>query len=567
ITTTMLQFLLASVLFRFVSALNTESTGVIHELNTALQIELNVLIDLEDFSSLNILQRLDVPRIQITSSSEENKDFRICGHFTEQALIIVKLMDFGLDPKVANFLPLFLDELHELHIIFLSVEEPVFLKKDLYTYCYKQGFVNVILVYGKDLFSYLPYPSIQPIKLSNISEYLSTRKSIRNFWGYPIRIFRTKVAPRDFEYFNDQNELVRAGYLFTAVKEFTSRYNATLVNAALPEISNYALYFTLADMLSNKEIDIICYYKELGWPVSSTAPLSILTVNFMVPDAVPISSYFYYSRPFSWTLWLVIVSTVCYGTLALYLSSKAERNDIGMCLLYSLSHILYTCHHKIRNAGWRVMTIHIILTICGFILTNVYLATLSSILTSGLYEEEYDTLEELAKAPYPSLHDEFHWKYFQINPFLPKSLRKNSRSLNYSILTAHRDGLNKNYMYLMGEDRIDLVLKQQYLLKRPRFYKFSQAVGYTLESYCVSKSLPYLDMTSEFMRRLQEHGINIKIRADTFQELIQLGVYTLMRDDEPPTKAFDLEFYYFAFGLWIVGLALSFMVFVVESIK
>ncbi|XP_017124273.2 uncharacterized protein LOC108144140 [Drosophila elegans] len=565
VTIKMLLFLLGSVFFRFVGAPDTDSSVVINELNQALQIELNVFIDFEDFGSSNTLFNLDTPKIQLTLECEDIKDFRIRGHFTERALIIVKLKDSGLDHNVADFLPNLLDELHELNIVFLSTEEPVFLKEDLFTYSYKQGFVNVILIYGKDLYGYLPYPSIQPIKLSNISEYLDTRRIIRNFRGYPIRTIRTKGIPRDFEYFNGQNELVQAGYLFAAVKEFTYRYNATLISKESPKGSNVASYLAIAEMLSQKEIDIICFYKELGWPVASTVPLSIVNYHLMVPHAIPISSYFYYSRPFTWTLWLVIACTVFYGSLTLHLSSRKKQIDVSKCLLYSLSHILYTCHEKIRNTGWRATSIHIILTSCGFILTNLYLSTLSSILTSGLYEQEYDTLEDLAKSPFISLHDEFHWTYFTTFTFLPEALRRNSMSLNVSIVTAYRDGLNKSYMYWISDDRIEMVLRQQELLKKPRFYKLSQPVGYSLESYCVSRSLPYLEMASEFMRRLQEHGINIKMRADTFQVLIQQGIYTLMRDDEPPAKAFDLEFYFFAFGLWTLGMGLSFVVFLGES--
>lgn len=96
-----------------------------------------------------------------------------------------------------------------------------------------------------------------------------------------------------------------------------------------------------------------------------------------------------------------MISTVLYGTVMLHLAARGARVEIGKCLLYSLSHILYNCHQKIRVAGWRDVAIHGILTIGGFILTNVYLATLSSILTSGLYDEEYNTLEDLARAPTP----------------------------------------------------------------------------------------------------------------------------------------------------------------------
>ncbi|XP_017015290.2 uncharacterized protein Ir60e [Drosophila takahashii] len=551
-------FLLTLVLLQVVGAPFSESNQVLHELNHAFQTELNVFIDLED---LNVLHKLDTPRILISSSSREAGDLRICGNFTERAIIVVQLKDSKLDPKVANILPHLMHDLHELHIVFISGKEPEFLK-DLFTYCFKQGFINVLLIHRQNLHSYLPYPSIQTIQLANISEYLKRGRIIRNFQGHPVRTLRTTLAPRDFEYFNDQDELVRSGYLFMAVKELTYRYNASLESVPLPDLPELESYAAVYKMLVTKKVDIICYFKDFRWNVAYTSPLSILSEYFMAPHARPLSSYLYYSRPFSWTLWLIVIATILYGTLMLYLT--ANRNEFGECLLHSLSHILYNSHQRIRTSGWRDIAIHVILTFGGFVLTNIYLATLSSILTSGLYEEEYKTLEDLAHAPYPNLHDEFYRKQVQRNEFIPLALRRNSISLNATLLKEYRDGLNKNYIYMLYEDRLELVLMQQYLLKTPRFNMIPQGVGYALESYCVSNSLPYLTMTSEFMRRLQEHGINSKMRADTFRELIQQGIYSLMRDDEPPAKAFDLDYYFFAFVLWAVGLAVSLLVFIAE---
>ncbi|XP_017061753.1 uncharacterized protein LOC108101788 [Drosophila ficusphila] len=563
----MFVFLLIFVFIHFVGAHESKSLQILHELNTDFGMELNVFVDFGNLESLYLLKNLDTPRIQLTSQSAESWDFQIRGIFTERSLVLVRLGDSGLDPRVASLLPHLVDKVHELHFVFLSMQEPLFPKDDLYTYCYKQGFVNVLLIGAGIMYSYLPYPYIQPIKLSNISEYLNRERIIRNFRGFPIRTLRSTLAPRDFEYLNDRNELVRGGYLFAAVKEFANRYNATLDSVIMPNVTEYAAYVAVEEMLIAKRIDIVCYFRALSWNVAYTAPLSIIAEYLMIPQVRPISSFLYYSRPFSWSLWVVVALTVLYGSLMLYLSSGRARNEIGECLLYSFSHILYSCHQAIRIGGWRDTVIHVILTIAGFILTNVYLATLSSILTSGLFEKEYNTFEDLSNAPYPNLHDEFYRMELQSKTFLPESFRQKSITLNITLLTAYRDGLNKNYIYLLYEDRLELVLMQQYLLKTPRFYKLRQEVGYALESYCVSNSLPYLKMTSEFMRRLQEHGINIKFKADAFRELIQLGMYTLMRDDEPPTKAFDLQYYYFAFGLWAVGLVLALLVLSIELVK
>ncbi|KAH8234297.1 hypothetical protein KR038_007215, partial [Drosophila bunnanda] len=561
----MISILLMSNLFLVVVASDLVVYQKLREINFALRTELNVLVDIEDSFTF---QGLDTSRIQLSSKSSKALNLRLRGNFTSQALIIVQLMDFGLEPKVANFLPLLLDRLNELHILFLTKKDPEFLQEELYAYCYKEGFINVILIHNDRLYSYLPYPSIQPIKLANVSEYLKRGRTVRNFQGYPVRILRSRITPRDFEYYNDRNELVRRGYTFLAANEFLDRYNASLTSVSLSEVprTDYEGYFAVIRMALEKEVDFICYYKDLRleWDIPYTEPLSIIRAYFIVPHARPISSYLYYSRPFRWTLWLVVAFTVFYGALMLYLGSGRDRNEIGKCLLYSLSHILNTCNQAIRTAGWRDQLIHVILTLGGFMLTNLYLATLSSILTSGLSEPQYKTIEDLADAPYPSLHDELYLKIFRENTFLPEALRLKAIAIDVTLLKAYRETLNSSYIYLSFEDRLELSLMQQDLLKTPRFDVIRQGVTYSLEGFYVSRSLPYLGLVSEFMCRLQEHGIHMKMKRDTFWVMVEQKMYKLMRDEEPPAKAFDLQFYYFAFALWFVGLAISLVIFFAE---
>ncbi|KAH8401172.1 hypothetical protein KR009_003513 [Drosophila setifemur] len=565
----MFLLLLISVILNYAGAPEPSSIQVIHELNVFFKMELNVFVDFTDFFDYRetiIFPNRDTPKILINSKSGRT-DLKLRGNFTERALIIVHLPQPQLDTSVSNLLPYLLDQLHELHIVFLSKEHPASWQEDVFTYCYQQGFINALLIHHQDLYSYMPYPAVQPIRLRSLSEYFNRDKVLANFRGLPIRTLRLDMPPRVFEYLNERNESVGSGYLYFAFKEFTERHNGTLVKIEQPQIAGTELYATIWKMILRKEVDMICYFKQTDWTVPSTVPLSIVPEKFIVPNARPISSYLYYSKPFQGDLWLVVAGTAFYGTLMLYVNSR-RKVEIGECLLYSLSHLLFTCNQSITIKGWRDVVIHVILTIGGFMLTNLYLATLSSILTSGLYEPQYNTLEELTKSPYPSLHDSYYQIHMQKNCFLPEILRRKSMALdNYTLLKEYREGLNNSYIYILYEDRADMILMQQYLLKIPRFYKINQPVSHTLESFLTSKSLPFLGMASTFMRRLQEHGIFIKMKADSFRDLIQQGIFTLMRDNEPPAKAFDLEYYFFAFALWALGLSLSLLVFLVEMVK
>ncbi|EDV37779.2 uncharacterized protein Dana_GF19765 [Drosophila ananassae] len=560
------------IFLKYVGASGQGPIQAIQKLNNAFQMELNVFIDCEDwfrFQDESIFQILDTPRILFTKSDIGN--YRIYGNFTEKTLIVVFFPEAknSLDPLVTKLLSNLVDNLHEIHVVFVAAEEPDdSWKMNLYTFCYKEGLINVILIYNENIYSYLPYPKIQPIRLANISEYFERKRILSNLRGLPIRTVRIDISPGDFEYLNQDNETIRVGTLFFALREFTDRYNATILGELLPSVQGFDVYVELSKMLYRKEIDVICYLKDLNIPSPYTKPLSILSEHFIVPYARPIGSYLYYYKPFEWTLWMAVAGTVVYGTLMLYIMSRRVGIEFGQCLLYSLSHILFTCNHANSSTGWRVKVVEGILILGGFVLTNLYLSTLSSILTLGLYEPEYNTLEDLAKAPYPSLHDAFYVENLKSKTFLPEALRKNAiNPNNNTLLRIYRDNLNESYMYVMYDGRRELNLMQQRLLKTPRFHTVEEPIGFALNSIPVSKSLPYLNILNQFMRRLQEHGIFIKIKADVFQVMIEQGIYTLMRDNEPPAKPFDLEYYFFAFALWAVGLFISLLFFLAEILR
>ncbi|XP_034652150.1 uncharacterized protein LOC117891079 [Drosophila subobscura] len=531
--------------------------------------ELNVFINFEEYGGeSDTLQALGTPQMQLELKSKVCS-YRLTGNITERALVVVYLGQSQLDPAVAEHLPQLLGELHQLQIAFVCREEPTsWQQQQIFTYCYQSGFLQVLLIHRGKLYTYQPYPSIRAVQLFNLSEYLARERQIRNFYGFPIRTIITNISPRDFTSVDHKNRLVRTGYLYHGLKEFAVRYNATLVEVPLPKGEVIDRYQGVLALLFAREIDFVSYPRDLIWPVQSTVPISILNEYFVVPHAPPIARYLYFAKPFGWSLWLILVATVFYVTIMLFVvRSGRQRRQMGVCFLRSLCHFLYISNHETRISVWQDWLTYLILTLSGFILTNVYLAMLSSMLTSGLYEPQYTTLESLAKAPYPTLHDDYYLATFKTKTFLPEPVLRNSLSTDLPTLEKLRNGLDSRYMYCLYEDRMELLLRQQYLLKTPRSKVIRQSIGVALESYVVSNRLPYLRVFNEYARRIQEHGILDKMKMDTWRTMIKTGLLTLMRDEEPAAKAYDLEFYFIAFFLWAAGLTLSVLVFVLELVK
>lgn len=143
----------------------SELTPILQNLNTFYKIDLNVFINWNiserDFGNLELLNACIV---QVNLSSRTFQNFRILGTFTERTLVIVYIEKFPLDAALEEFLPILMWKLHELHIVFITKEEPSDWQEDLFSYCFGEGFINVLLIHlynqRLSLYSYNPYPVI-----------------------------------------------------------------------------------------------------------------------------------------------------------------------------------------------------------------------------------------------------------------------------------------------------------------------------------------------------------------------------------------------------------------------
>ncbi|KAH8371449.1 hypothetical protein KR093_007515, partial [Drosophila rubida] len=532
-------------------------TQILLQLNAKYKTNLNLFINTQD---VNLdYQLLEIPAIQLQMEIKNFHQFRLLGSFSNNALIIVNIKVPPLDPDVANYLPYLLRELHELHIVFITVEDPISWQEDLYRYCYEEGFINILLIHENNqtqlLYSYKPYPEIKSIQLPQLEDYFNRRLRIWNFHHYPVRTLQDIVEPRLIRYVNRKGQLVLAGYILNAIREFTRRYNATL--NFLPILPADRALQTAFNQTLHRQVDIVCYIKEIIWQVPSSVTLYLLKDYIIVPHARPIASHLYFGRPFAWILWLAVIATVVYGMLMLYVSNGSDRSEIGLHLLWSLCHILFISQSRLTAFNWQQWTIHFIMILSGFILTNLYVAMLSSMLTSGLFEPQLNTLQDLKYSPYPLLVDDYYIDFLKQIVSLPSEVKNRMVMATSANLFKARTDLNTSYMYFAYEDRLEAALYQQNLLKVPRFKKIPESFMDGLMALPLAPSLPYQSLFNTYLRRIFECGVWHKLKSDSWMDTIDSGIYKLMRDDEVERKPFDLSFYLFVFILWAVGLTLA----------
>lgn len=416
------------------------------------------------------------------------------------------------------------------------------------------------------LYSYNPYPSIRILRLTQLEDYLNRWRQLLNLQKYPIRTILFSIEPRIFSYVNRQGHMVYAGYMYNAFMEFSRRHNATI--RILDEVPKERLQITAIALFASRTMDFICYPKDLHVKQTSTAPLYLLKYYIAVPHARPLARYLYFARPFTWTVWLAVAGTIGYGMLMLYSSSNGNGvSEIGKHFLSSWCHLLFIPQPVISFSNWQQITIHFMMMLTGFILTNFYLALLSSMLTSGLFEPQFNTFEDLVRAPYPLLLENSYAETFKKAQSMPDAVKRRIIVVDVSVVDASRIALNTSYMYIGYIDRLDGILYQQRLLKVPLFKLTTQSFMDGFMSVPVVTGLPYLNMLNIYLRRIFECGILAKMKSDAWQETIEGGITKLMRGEEDELKPYDLEFYYYAYVLWAVGLVLSMLCFMLERFR
>lgn len=362
------------------------------------------------------------------------------------------------------------------------------------------------------------------------------------------------------QYVNRKGQLVYAGYMYHAMFEFIRHYNGTLkILEKRPK--------TFADgfvMMRKKRMDFACYPKEIEWNTSGTAPLYLMNDYFAVPYSRPIASYLYFSRPFQSTLWLAVLGTVSYGMLALYIIYKPNGTELSMEFLCSWCYVLFLAQPYFRISNWKQFVVHWLMLLCGFVLTNLYLTMLSSMLTSGLFEPQLNTMQDLIHSPYPLLGDEFIADYYKDLDVMPAEIHNRMIIVHYETLDKARTGLNTSFMYVAYDDRLEAILYQQHLLKVPLFKLITKSFKEGIMSISIADGLPYLNLLNTYLRRIFDCGILQKMKSDAWMDTIESGIYKLFRSESLEQKPYDLEFYFYAFALWAFGLVLAVLSFLWE---
>ncbi|XP_036334696.1 uncharacterized protein LOC118745277 [Rhagoletis pomonella] len=495
-------------------------------------------------------------------------------HFYSTILSVVQLNSAPLEEQLNNF-KFAMQLWHSRDVLFLamkignnvssSLSAPT--AYSLFAWCWRNGFYNVLLTdaQANELLTYAPFPTVR-LRHTSLSAYLAKRDSWSNFHGYSIRVILGTQPPRALVYKDARGMQRISGLLPLIIKLFAERYNATLHFTVHPN-PNYDFMQCIPEVLAG--VYDICadngYYSTYGKPHSK--PLYLVTAYFAVRFPQPLAKFRYFLSPFQASTWCVLVAAIAYVTLLLALINWREHGywNVGQYLLDVISSFILSTVHPNLFESHRGKFIFILLTIVGFIVAEYYLAFLSSLLSTDLYECPINTVEQLiannisilSVYAYQSIVD----KYLEY-----PELMSHVKYLPNGVVKLHRDQLDPSYAYINVFDIWQLLFYQQKFLLRPRLKLLEKPLTTHLSGMPLPHYWPFEKIFHRHVQQLFEFGFHHYFMQVTIEDAVKAGFLTLFKTEWHEAVALNLSDFEMPAILLIAGYLIAFVVFVIEVI-
>ncbi|XP_017049216.1 glutamate receptor 3.3 [Drosophila ficusphila] len=508
---------------------------IIKELTLKMNIKTHIYFGFtkDAFKGLNFSD--NTPKLLIyINTSEELKTTH-----DEPVLFIVQIVeDFNINQAALKVIKYFLTDRQFNEILLIdNGSQSVESYKKIFKAYWDEGFPHV-LIYNlqKQLWSIKSYPFLE-IEPTDLLSYIRNRKK-HNLMGYPLRVLVTNDPPHCFvderESPNSSNRY--KGSIITIFKIFADQLNATFEAVPFPGLRRYNTAECL-QMVKDNLTDACGSIFIRTYRYATSQPVRLNRVAIMAPFGSPIEKFYYFFRPFDLYVWIATGFVVVYISIMGSLLHRwhFKKWDVGQYLLLAIQTLL-TRELKLPHcsSGSKLILLLLLFAI-GFILSNLYVALLSMMLTTKLYQRPIENLADLKSANVNIL--------LQAHNVRPNSFYGGSKELSERFLLVdeslhkeRRDSLDPSYAYVDSEDRIDFYLYQQKFLRRRRMKKLSSPVGYTWAVQVIKQNWVLEQSYNDHIQRLFESGLQNKLVEDVHELGVRAGFLRFL-----PTQSQTIE--------------------------
>lgn len=454
-----------------------------------------------------------------------------------------------------------------------------------FRWCWGKGLTNALILLDLEntnirqyqIYNYNHFKEPRVINMTGFSKEDLYPDKFRDLNRFKIRTLAAYDPPRVFERgscINSNNKRQFLGYMATLFQTFLKEYNADtqLLYSNKTQVTSALEIFKL---VQNDDVDLVinpCIAME-GTHLSY--PIRMQRRCFVLPFPNQLAKYKYFIMPFDTEIWLAFLITWLVMSLAKiygrYFGNQTNANRsldvshtfldvwrIFICLPSSLPS--YYKYHKWFHCIWFCL----IATI-GFILSNLYLASLTSFFSRLNFDSPINTLADMIRSNITVDAIDYELPWILHNRDLPYGLSEMLKGRNYFELMADVLSLKENMSYTALEDQIYFALHQQMHLKKPISHVVSECLTTLPFGILMPRHSQFEIPLNRFSLRCAASGLIQKWSTDSIQDGLCAGIISMripqLRVDQP----LMLEHFQFGWFVLVGGYILGFVVFLFEN--
>ncbi|XP_028899356.2 uncharacterized protein LOC105217343 [Zeugodacus cucurbitae] len=541
---------------------------LVNDLSQVLDATSNIIFSFEPTPLFaTITRNLTLPKIIIT----RNITYEVRMTFDTQILSVVLLEDTpSLDFRWHSIVFSTLRRLHHIDVLFywpreITAATEIWL--ELFTLYWQHGFSNLLAVdVDGQLLTLEPFPQLRVIN-TTLQSYISQRNNTwRDLKGHRLRISSAHDPPRTLIYRQPNNgERQFDGAAPQIFAAFAKRYNATIEPVLAPNSADFNIDHVCSERLQARLVDACSDWGVYSAETIVSTPLQLYNCYLVVRYAPPLSKLYYFQVPFQAAVWRAIGASICLVTLITALLTRLQRGEwhFGRLGLDAWASFLYL-PFDLRSMGTRLRSL-IFVTLCvsGFMLSNMYLGYLSSILGKSVYEPQIKTLEDFERSNLTVMAHEYQnfvFRKYGVPPIVAERLH----IVSYEEFLVHRNNFDTRYAYMNPEITQELFAYQQKFLRRPFMQKLEKPIIFVLAGHALKEGWPLEELFNKHSLEMYAAGHYKRLKEEANLKTISLGYVNYARMERTGVRPLGLEYIAMPALLLGCGYGLSFMVLLLE---
>ncbi|CAD7012743.1 unnamed protein product [Ceratitis capitata] len=543
----MYRFLLLFTFFALHSQVEaTNIVELVNNLSRELGVTTNIIYAEEGATHLpEIASELTQPKIIINA----NISCKVRETFDTPLLAVVLLNnEFSSEHGIHKIVLSTLVRLQHTDVIFYAPHELTAATENwltLMTLYFNSGFHNLLIADKRaQLQTIQTFPQLQLMRTS-FDAYLQQRQTWwRDLKGLRLRISYAHDPPRTLIYrqrSTGQRQYTGAApQIFAA---FAQRYNATIEPWIAPNSADFNIDHVCSERLRARVVDACSDWGVYSAESVVSTPLQLYNCYLVVRYAPPLSKLYYFQVPFQPAVWLLLGVSIFFVTVVTSLLARLQCGEwrLGRLGLNVCASFLYLAF-DLRPLGWHLRSqLFLTLFVGGFMLSNLYIGYLSSILGKSVYEPQIRTLEDFRRSNITVMAHEYQDFVFQ-QYGVPAVIADRLLIVSYEEFLVHRNNFDTQYAYMNPEITQELFMYQQKLLRRPLMRKLPNPILVALAGHAIKEGWPLEEVFNKHSLEMFAAGLYKRLKEEANAKTILLGYVDFAKRERLDVKPLGMEY-------------------------